>query len=188
MLKLISLWTFKKIFERSKIELSSTAKMLYINCMVHHFEELDEQETNSHAFKIYDGEMDFKKYIKTFAELEKAGLVKIESNGVIFENHWGQFIDRSALTKINAPINTISHFETELYNNNRLFEHCSKTFILNREKLDGYIVKFIDEQQALNKIYHDFNDVSRHFYFWLQKQLPTNPQPSKGSSSTILGM
>jgi hypothetical protein len=152
MLKLISLWTFKKIFERSKIELSSTAKMLYINCMVHHFDELDEQESNSHAFKIYDGEMDLKKYMKTFAELEKAGLVKIENNGVIFENHWGQFIDRSALKKPLAPVNTIAYFEVELFQNNTLFEYCARTNKVTREVLDGYITKFIQEQKALNKV------------------------------------
>lgn len=185
MLKVITLFTFKKIFERSKIELSSTAKMLYINCMIHHFDELDEQESNSHAFVIYEGEVDVKRYMKTFAELQKAGLVHIENNGILFENHWGQYIDRSALKKSAIPVNTIAFFEEELFQNNTLFEYCVRNSKITREALDGYITKFVQEQQALNKVYSDFNDVSRHFYFWFQKQKPT---ASTGSSSKILGM
>lgn len=185
MLKVITLFTFKKIFERSKIELSSTAKMLYINCMIHHFDELDEQESNSHAFVIYEGEVDVKRYMKTFAELQKAGLVHIENNGILFENHWGQYIDRSALKKSAIPVNTIAFFEEELFQNNTLFEYCVRNSKVTREALDNYIAKFVQEQQALNKVYSDFNDVSRHFYFWFQKQKPT---ASTGSSSKILGM
>lgn len=185
MLKVITLFTFKKIFERSKIELSSTAKMLYINCMIHHFEELDEQESNSHAFVIYEGEIDVKRYMKTFAELQKAGLVQIQNNGILFENHWGQYIDRSALKKSAIPVNTIAFFEEELFENNTLFEYCVRDSKVTREALDSYITKFVQEQQALNKVYSDFNDVSRHFYFWFQKQKPT---ASTGSSSKILGM
>lgn len=185
MLKVITLFTFKKIFERSKIELSSTAKMLYINCMIHHFDELDEQESNSHAFVIYEGEVDVKRYMKTFAELQKAGLVRIENNGILFENHWGQYIDRSALKKSAIHVNTIAFFEEELFQNNTLFEYCVRNSKITREALDGYITKFVQEQQALNKVYSDFNDVSRHFYFWFQKQKPT---ASTGSSSKILGM
>lgn len=185
MLKLISLWTFKKIFERSKITLSSSAKMLYINCMIHHFEELDERESNSHAFKIYEGEIEMGKYMKSFSELQRAGLVQIEDNGVIFENHWGQFIDRSALIKSLHPTNTIAYHEQELLSSQTLFEYVSRTNRITKESYEQLLKKFIEEQKALNKVYADYNDVSRHFFFWIQKQKPTT---SQGSSTKILGM
>lgn len=192
MLKLINLWTLNKIFERAKSPLSGMCKMIYINCLMHHFQELEATTEKAVSFEIFDSELDYEKFEKYFVELHKAGLLIIKEKSIYFENHWGQFIDRSQLSKpadgyVNASWqNNIQCFAESLKSSNELEAHIRKNHRLTPEKYAEHLESFIEEQIAIGKTYNDYKDVSSHFYYWVGKKKPTTPE--KGKSSQILGL
>jgi hypothetical protein len=193
MLKLISLWTLNRIFERAKAPLSGMCKMVYINCLMYHFEKLEATTENSIAFEIFDTELDYEKFEKYFVELHKAGLVIIKEKSIYFENHWGQFIDRSQLSKsdtgeyVNATWqNRIDCYEEELRKSTTLKEHVIKNQKLSEKQYQEHINSFIEEQKAIGKTYNDYKDVSSHLFYWIGKR-QTNPQ-QKAKSNKILGL
>ena len=191
MLKLISLWTLTKIFERSKIPLSGMCKMVYINCLMYHFEKLEATTENSVAFDIFDTELDYEKFEKHFVELHKAGLVIIKEKSIYFENHWGQFIDRTQLEQpsgqyVNAMFNTIKYYEQQLKTSTELRAHIQKHHKLTEVQYEENLEAFIEEQSAIGKTYNDYKDVSSHLFYWTAKR-KTN-QPAKAKSNKILGL
>lgn len=191
MLKLISLWTLNKIFERAKTPVGGMAKMIYINCLMYHFDKLEATTQNAMAFEIFDTELDYEKFEKHFVELHKAGLVIIKEKSIYFENHWGQFIDRSLLDTpengyVNDVINGIKSFQEQLINSVDLRNHVMKHHKLSESQYKENLVWFIEEQTAIGKTYVDYKDISQHFFYWVGKK-KTN-QPTKPKSTQILGL
>ena len=188
MLKIFTLYTFKMIFEGLEDDLSSYAKMVYINCLIHHFEDLELSEKNSHAFKIYKTEMEFDKSIKGFIELEKSGLISIEDSHIVFHNNWGQHIDRSALINPfkEEPFNSVARFKKEILESQTTRDYVLMKYKIQQENYPTLVNKFVDQQVALNKTYSDLHEVTKHFYYWVGKN--KNNTDGRGKSTTILGM
>lgn len=192
MLQLISLWTLNKIFERSKISLGASSKMIYINCLMYHFEKLEATKQNAIAFEIFDTELDYEKFEKHFVELHKAGLVIIKEKSIFFENHWGQFIDRAKLTEntdgyVGTVLqNSIKNYLEQLKNSTELESHIRKNHQLSVEKYEEFLSIFVEEQTAIGKTYNDYKDVASHFFYWVGKRKTNAPEKSK--SKQILGM
>lgn len=166
-------------------------KMVYINCLMYHFEKLEATTENSVAFDIFDTELDYERFEKHFVELHKAGLVIIKEKSIYFENHWGQFIDRTLLQQpsgqyVNAMFNTIKHYEKQLKSSVELRAHIQKNHKLTETQYEENLEVFIEEQNAIGKTYNDYKDVSSHLFYWTAKK-KTN-QPTKAKSNTILGL
>ena len=192
MLKLISLWTLDRIFDRAKTPLSGMAKMIYINCLMYHFDKLEPTTENAVAFEIFDTELDYGKFETLFVELHKAGFVIIKEKSIYFENHWGQFIDRSQLSRtaegyVNSSFqNGIDCYADNLRASISLQAHIIKNHSISEIRYGLLLNEFIEEQKATGHTYNSYKDVSSHFYFWIAKK-KTN-MPEKGKSSQILGM
>ena len=192
MLKLISLWTLDRIFDRAKTPLSARAKMIYINCLMFHFDKLEPTTENSVGFEIFDTELDYEKFEKLFVELHKAGFVIIKEKSIYFENHWGQFIDRSQLSKtsdsyVNASLqNDIDCYKDSLGASKELEAHIRKNHSVSEPKYRSLLTEFIEEQKATGHTYNSYKDASSHFYYWIAKKKTNTPE--KGKSSQILGM
>lgn len=194
MLQLISLWTLTKIFESAEFDVSGKSQMVYLNCFMHHFKDLKPTHKNAQAFSIFKSEIDYHSFEKNFLELHKAGLIQIESETIVFLNHWGQHIDRSKLVEKDddyageVPYYSIENYESRLKESQQFIEMCQRKTKLSREIVLNYLASFVEEQKALSKTYIDFRSCSSHFYYWLVKKLNnTNPQ-SKTGSTKILGM
>ncbi len=188
MLKLFTLYTFKMIFGGLENELSNYSKMVYISCLINHFEELELSEKNAHSFRIWKFEMEFDKSIKGFIELEKAGIVSIEPDHVVFHNTWGQHIDRSALSNPfkEAPYNSVARFKKEILESETTRDYVLMKYKIQSDIYPTLVNKFVDQQVALNKTYSDLHEVTKHFYYWVGKN--KNNTDGRGKSTTILGM
>ena len=98
MLTVINLYTIDKIFEEAESKITPLAKMLYINCIIHHFRDKKPTVASAVAFDLFMNDIpDYKRYEKLFEELHKGGLVIIGDTRVSFPNLWGKHIDRSML-------------------------------------------------------------------------------------------
>jgi hypothetical protein len=198
MLKLINLYVLDRIFSNSESKISAKAKMLYINCLTHHFKEKSATVSNAIAFEMFEEDFgDFSKYRVSMQELHRAGLIEIGVNKIAFHNMWGQFIDRAQLEKVNPEeyvagfsFNGIEHFQSELINNKSLIELAKMKYSIKEEDMPKLIQLFITEQKTFDKKYNGFSDCIKHFTFWLPnntKKLTTQSPTVVKSTGKILG-
>lgn len=199
MLKLISLHTIDMIFEGAEYSLSPKAKILYINCLMHHFRAKEATEVNSIAFEMFEEDFkDFYKYKANFQELHKAGIIEMTYGKLIFHNKWGQHIDR---TKLSAPIgeqkvngysfNEVEVYESELKSSDSLIELAMMRNKIAKPDVMNLMDLFIKEQKAFGKKYNSFSDCAKHFTYWAQpksNQMPKETSKQVKSNGKILGL
>lgn len=199
MLKVINLYVIQMIFEDSQEKLSPRAKMLYINCIMHHFRNKEAKVNNAVAFEMFEEDFgDFSRFRVPMQELHKAGLIEIGVNKIAFNNTWGKHIDRSQLEKVNAmeyvagfSFNGIEHFKADLINNNSIIELASMKYSIKKDDLPTLIELFIAEQKTFDKKYSGFSDCIKHFTYWLPnniKKLTTQTPTTVKSKGKILGI
>ena len=173
MLDIITLKVIQMIFENAEIEVSQMTKMVYINCLIHHFKDKKATLNNSVAFEVFDTDFDFQKFKKNFQELHKAGIVTLNGSIITFNNVWGKHIDRTKLdveeTETNSRINFIpaDKLKDELLKSQSLLDVCRMRYKLSNEQITNLINLFIIEQTAFNKTYNNPNDCLKHFTYWL---------------------
>jgi hypothetical protein len=198
MLEVITLHTLDMIFEGSEYKLSPKAKIMYINCLMHHFRLKEATVINATAFEMFEEDFgDFSKYKTTMQELHKSGIIEMGYGKVIFHNKWGQYIDR---TKLDNPtgeqktsgfsFNGIEVYETELKASESLIELAMMRNKISRVDVINLMDLFMKEQIAFEKKYSNFSDCAKHFAYWAQpkaKQMSKEPSKQVKSNGKILG-
>lgn len=195
MLTIINLHTISKIFsEDVSGALSPMAKMIYINCLMHHFKDKPATVSSIHAFEIFEEDMDYQKFRKYFQELHKAGLVSIGQNSIVFHNVWGRHIDHSRLGKVSAEayvggfnIKPAAEYKQELLESENMVELAAMKHRIGKSQVQKMIEVFIKEQSTLEKKYTSFSDCISHFNHWLSKNLEKVPKDVVRSSNKLLG-
>lgn len=196
MLTLISLHTIDKILnEDSEVKLSPMAKMLYINCLTHHFKNKNKTVVNAIAFDIFINDIGgYKKYQLRFEELHKAGLVVVGTDRISFNNCWGQHIDKSQLGKVSPDTFVAGHsfatpeqFKDELLTNKTMFELVAMKYKATTRQVEQLVVLFIKEQTTFDKKYNNLADCVKHFTYWVPHNLDKAPKESVKSTSKLLG-
>jgi len=192
MLKLITLHTIDCIFAHAHAPVGAGAKMLYINCITHHFKPLPPTASNMVAFEIPISEIpNYHRYELLFEELNRAGLVELRTYTVFFINLWGCHIDKSSLQK--QPFDFMGDLgvadkdalEKEFMENDYLFELVAMKHKIDRQHYAKLVQVFVTEQVALNKKYYNLNDCFKHFLFWTPTNLPRTIVEKK--QSRLLG-
>lgn len=194
MLKLINLYVIDKIWKEATIRISTSSKMIYLNCLTHYFKDKAVTIENTMDFKLYFSEHnELKPFYKNFEELQKAGLVEVKSNAVLFLNLWYSFIDKEKLKTVISPITfsglTIASSEEVkkvLKENQHLYEIIGMKHGILKDKFDYLVDLFVLEQLAYDKKYSSHNDCAKHFSFWIPYNLGRTPNAEK-KKAKILG-
>jgi hypothetical protein len=196
MLTLINLFVIDKIFnEVSEVKLSALSKMLYINCLTYHFKDKLPKVSSAVAFEILNKEIpSYNKYEKYFIELHKAELIVLSDSKILFNNVWGNYIDRSKLEKVSPDeyvagfsFQSVLSFKDELFNNEKLFELTMMKNKLSRNQIEKLLNLFIKEQETFETKYNNFSECAKHFSYWILKNINNAPKESIKSSGKILG-
>lgn len=180
MLTVINLYVVDRIFnEEAEFKVSSLAKMLYLNCLTHHFKEKKPTVISAVAFSIFIN--DIKEYVrfeKTFQELHKAGLVVIGEKEVSFHNLWGKYIDRSKLDKATPDeyvagfvFQKASFFKEELLKSGILIETARMRYKVDEGQITELLNLFVMEQDSVEKTYSNYSDCAKHFSNWIPKSI-----------------
>lgn len=194
MLKLINLYVIDQVWKEALTNVSVFSKMLYLNCLTHHFKDKTVCLENAMEFELcFSEHSELKTFNKNFEELQKAGLVEVKSNAVLFPNLWYKYIDKEKLTTVINPITfaglTISSAEEvkkALKENQHLFEIIGMKHGISQEKFDYLVDLFVLEQLAYDKKYSSHNDCAKHFSFWIPFNLGRTPNADK-KKPKILG-
>lgn len=196
MLTVINLYTIDKIFnEDAEIKLSTMAKMLYVNCLTHHFKSKTPTVSNAVAFDIFKNDIpNYNKYERIFEELHKAGLIVVGINAVSFINCWGKHINRSLLDKVSPQeyvagfqFQSPEQFKEELQKNQTLRELTAMKYKISSRQLEALIGLFVTEQTTFDKKYHNFADCIKHFTYWIPHNLDKTTNEHVKSSAKLLG-
>lgn len=196
MLRIINLFVIDKIFtEVSEINLSALSKMLYINCLTYHFKDKPAKVSSAVAFEILNIEVtNYNKYEKYFIELHKAELVVLSDNKILFNNVWGQFIDRSNLEKVSAneyvagfTFQSVTDFKNELFENKKMYDLAMMKNKLSKSQIDKLLDLFIKEQETFETKYNNFSECVKHFSYWISKNIDSAQLLVVKSSGKMLG-
>lgn len=180
MLTVINLYVIDKIFsEESDGKLSPVAKVLYLNCITHHFKNKKPTVVGAVAFSLFRNEIkNYDKFEVAFQELHKAGLVFISEKEVSFQNTWGKHIDRSKLDKT-TPEEFVagfvflkaSSFKEEMLKNVTLFETAQMKHKISEGQVTELINMFLMENDSIEKTYGNYSECARHFLNWMPKSI-----------------
>lgn len=180
MLTVINLYTIDKIFsEEAEFKVSPLAKVLYINCLIHHFKEKKPTVVGAVAFSIFINDIkDYAKFERLFQELHKAGLVIINETEVAFQNVWGKYIDRSKLDKATPDefvagfvFQKASFFKEEMLKSDMVYETVKMKYKIGEGEVTELLNMFVMEQDSMEKTYSNYSDCVKHFYNLLAKSI-----------------
>lgn len=196
MLHIINLFVIDKIFtEAAESKLTPLAKMLYINCLTHHFRYKPANVASIIAFEIFQDDIkDYENYRKAFQELHKARLVTIGTNAIVFNNVWGKYIDRTKLDKVSPEkylagfrFQPVGNFKDDLLKSTQLIELSRMKYKLSKSQTQQLIELFVVEQSTFDKKYTNLSDCIKHFSYWVGFNAERVPRENVKSSGKILG-
>ena len=174
MLKIINLFVIEKIFENAQV--SPMSKMVYISCLIQHFTGKEATISNAVAFDKFQEEIKFEQNKKYYYELHRAEIITLNNRVVIFNNVWGNFIDKTKLDTV-LPEHYLGainfyparDFQKSMTENRNLFELCSMRFKLSKEQVIELIKVFVKEQETFSKTYQNESECLRHCTAWIGK-------------------
>ena len=193
MIDLITLNVVDQIFNSCE-KVKPLSKLLYINCLTKKFKELDATADNATSFEFLKNEIPkYNKWQTNFMDLQIAGLVTVTHDAVVFNNTWGQLIDRSKFGGIQVGMSTMNSalkFEQDLMNNTSMLDVIGMKNKLNKNQVLSLIKIFVLEQDATQSMYRDLGDCSKHFIYWVNTNIDKIEivQDTAKSKSKILGL
>lgn len=197
MLKVINLYVIDCIFKEANCKIGQRAKMLYINCLIHHFSNKKPSVASIVAFDLLQEEFgDFSKYQKLFIELEKAGLVQVGMDKIAFHNLWGAHINHSELEKVSADEYVAgfnfyppTHYMEDLKKSHSLIQVAQSKYSISESTVIDLIDVFVKQQEAFEKKYTSYSDFAKHFIFWIKSNVTKeNQEKVVKSNNKLLGL
>jgi len=175
MYRLLTFEVINRIFtDFAKINVSSMSRLLYLNCLMHHFNGKDATDENAMAFEMFEEDIyNYSKWKKNFQELHKAGVITITEKMILFNNTWGQFIDRTQLVRKSSllPMKTAEELREDLIQNKSAIDVLGMKHNVTPNRISNMMDIFIKEQQAVGTKYNDSGEVSKHFIYWFSSNL-----------------
>lgn len=189
MYRLLNFEVISRIFsEVATAKVSSMSKMLYINCLMHHFKDKQTTDEDSMAFEMFESDIkNYNKWKKNFEELHKAKIITITDKLILFNNTWGQFIDRTQIVKKPnlLAISTAEGFREGLFQNKSAIEVIGMKYNVAQNKIISMMDIFIKEQEAIGTGYNDAGEVTKHFIYWFGSNI--NKVETKNETVTSKG-
>ena len=186
--EIISIKTMSDIFAGSKTKISSKSQSLYQNILNHWFSTKSENVANLSQFSMFKSDIKYLSNKKGFDELERGGLVKIESEKVVFIDVWSPLIPVHLLQSEKFKMILANEVRDEMYNSHSLYD-------LVRMKYRGTTIKqvnqllqmFFAEQSTLETKYNTESQVKKHFVYWCANNVNKTQSEKAKSSGKILG-
>ena len=190
-LKHINLFVIDEIFKNeAKTKISVYSKMLYINCLTHHFTNKEAYITNLSEFELNKTSIpNLVNYIDLFNELVDARLVVHKYDSYLFLNVWTKYMDISRMNNdvFMAKSFTCMDFNDQMYNSHQLIELCAMKNKIAKQQVIKLMKLFFDEQSALQTKYPNEQECKKHFLYWIAYNKDKVSSESVKSTSKILG-
>jgi len=190
-LKHINLFVIDEIFKKeASAKISVHSKMLYINCLTHHFTNKESYITNLSEFEINKTSIpNLVNYIDLFNELVDARLVVHKYDSYLFLNVWTKYMDISRMNNdvFMAKSFTCLDFNDQMYNAHQLIELCAMKNKIAKQQVIKLMKLFFDEQAALETKYPNEQECKKHFLYWIAYNKDKVSSESFKSTSKILG-
>lgn len=184
MLKLINLYIIDQIFTKAEAEhdlkIGARAQILYVNCLIHHFRDLELDEKNFVAFTLTREECYFDQLTEHFLKLQLAGLISIREDQVFFYDLWRDYLD------INQTVEP-DDLAKELFQVSDLQLHIRRVYKIDEATYKQTVETFLSTQKAAEKKYSGVQDIKSHFINWCRHNIVSPADSTVKSNSERLG-
>ncbi len=191
MLKVFTLYIIDRIFNEECFKKPTPlAQILYINCITHHFRNLEAREENAHSFEMPLNEFpNFEKHKKQLINLEEEGLVDVNEERILFYNVWSKYISKSQLESSLQSVTFygVDEFKKELYESSRLIELSTLKYKISETQVKKLIELFVLEQMEYEKKYQSYGECVKHFSYWMGLNHHKTPKETIKSNNKMLG-
>jgi hypothetical protein len=197
MLKVINLYVIDRILKQvAHKKIPALSQMFYINCLMHHFRDLEATPENASAFQMFESDfVPYVKFVGNLQDLHKAGLIDLGARSINFHNYWGQFIDKSLLTQktkeakqIPSGVQPASVYAPLLKESEALVEHVMMRHKLTKKRVFDLLDLFSKEQAAFDKKYNNEAECKKHFSSWVEYNKDKAPKEQVKSGGKLLGL
>jgi len=189
--KHINLHVLEEIFSKeAKVKPNVYARMLYINCITHHFKNKEPYITNLSEFTLLkDSIPNLLNYIHLFTELVKANLIKEQKDSYLFLNVWTKHMDISRMNNdvFMSKSFTCLDFNDQMFNAHQLIELCAMKNKIGKAQVIKLMQLFISEQSALETKYPNEQECKKHFLYWISYNKDKVSNETVKSQAKILG-
>jgi hypothetical protein len=191
MLKVFTLYIIDRIFSEECFKKPTPlAQILYINCITHHFRNLEAREENANSFEMPLKEFpNFEKHKKQLVNLEEEGLVDVNAERILFYNVWSKYISKSQLdiSLQSVTLFGVDEYKQELYDSDNLIELSSLKYKISETQVKKLIDLFVVEQREYNKKYQSYGECVKHLTYWMGLNHHKTPKETIKSNNKMLG-
>ena len=185
----ISISVMDNIFKEVDTKLSYGSMQFYQNCMNYHFSSQEEDIVNLNEFHIsYDKLKNLEKYRLQLTQLEKAKLIVLEKDNILFLNVWSKHLQLHRFKKNNYKLSSVMDYKDEMYNSNSLIEAVAMKSRIKKEEVNQLLQLFFAEQNAIGKEYQNESECRKHFIYWSNNNINKVVKVKVKSKSQILGL
>ncbi len=185
----ISISVMDNIFKEVDIKLSYGSMQFYQNCMNYHFSSQEEDIVNLNEFHIsYNKLKNLEKYRLQLTQLEKAKLIVLEKDNILFLNVWSKHLQLHRFKKNNYKLSSVMDYKDEMYNSNSLIEAVAMKSRIKKEEVNQLLELFFAEQNAIGKEYQNESECRKHFIYWSNNNINKVVKVKVKSKSQILGL
>jgi len=186
---ILSIKIMANIFKESNFKLSHSSMQLYQNILHYHFCDKEEKIISLLEFNLKHTQIpNYEKFEKRFLELQNANLIKINKSTILFKNVWQIHLN---LARMLAPINynksATEYFEV-MKDSQQLIEIVAMKLKVKKEEVVQLLNTFIDEQNAIVKLYPNETECRKHFIYWSQFNQSKITKNQVISNAKILGI
>jgi len=168
----ISIRLMKKIFdEDAKCKCSANCKMIYQSVLNHYFSDKITNVNLLTAFNMEKEKIKFDSFSKEFLKLEKAELITIDIDNVIFHSVWVKHMNISEFGTAEYTRITANEVKDELYQSHALNELVRMKYKVTIKRANELLTLFLKEQLVVETKYADEGQVKKHFVYWCQNNL-----------------
>lgn len=189
MLNIIDLAVIKGIFDKAQAikKIPASSKMVYINCLMFHFQDKPASFFNAGSFEIPFDIAKYENFKTEYNLLHAAGLISFNDKTIQFNNVWGKLIHANRYENVDIETNGVDQYIQALKSNNTMIEVTAMKNHISLPQVTKLIDLFILEQQGLKKVYRNESDCLKHCSYWIGHNKESLPDKIVKSSSKILG-
>ena len=177
------------IFKECDFKLSHTSMQLYQNILQYHFSDKEELISNLNSFRLESNQIpNFKKFKNHFYELQKANLVEIKDDYIIFKNVWQKHLNLARMTKIVNNNTLANEYMDIMFDSQQLIEAVAMKLKIKKEDVHQLLKMFFSEQQGIGKTYTSEIECRKHFIYWSQFNQSKIVKNTVVSKAKILGI
>ena len=120
--------------------------------------------------------------------LDKAKLVVLEKDNILFLNVWSKHLQLYRFKNNTHKLTSVMEYQENMYNSHSLVEAVAMKNRIKKEEVNQLFKLFFSEQNGIGKEYQNESECRKHFIYWCNNNLNKVVKVKVKSKHKILGI